>query len=226
MKRFLILALSIFSVSVFATEEPTPPPVDPEPIPEVFDAGVLSYSIVDNKIVLNSDLDAVIPHECAAYDQDGRIYIDIGGSQPRASIWSTAVFDAAVSYRPLRVKLNYAICDPKYGWQIKDLTINNNYDEGSRHGVRLQSRNQLRTKFVEGQIRENLYGYPIEVNVTGGINTQIDISKDKTMSKIEASVKSVNNGDGVRKTNVSMVIPSGYYYRFTGVETANGTILK
>ncbi len=221
MKRFLLLALSIFSLQSVANDAST------FTIPKSgeYDVGILSYSITDNKIVLNTDLDKKIG-SCAAYDRDGRLYIDISRSEPRASIWSTAVFDSAVSFLPVRVVLDTGSCHAKYGWRISDLAISANYDEGSRHGVRLQQRNQVETDFTSGEIRENVYGYPIEVNVIGSSNTRIEISREANLSKIEGTVNSLNSGTGARRTSMSMVVPSGYYYRVIGNESKTGTIFK
>lgn len=192
-----------------------------------YDAGILSYSITDNKIVLNSDLDVNMSEQCAPYSKDGRVFVDIGRSEARASVWSTAILDAVVSYRPVRLTLDKTVCDSKYGWRVADLELDDGLDEGSRHGVRLKHRQLLRTFFSNGEIRKNIYGYPIEVNVIGDKSSYIEISKDESFSEVAAITKGLNSGDVAnRRVGLSMVVPSGYYFRVNGISNSQGSILK
>lgn len=194
---------------------------------ETYDAGILSYSVTNNKIVINSDLDLDMTEECAPYSKDGRVFVDISRSEARASIWSTAILDSVVSYRPLRLTLDKTVCDPVYGWRIADLELNDSLDKGSRHGVRLKQRQQLRTIFDNGEIRKNIYGYPIEVNVIGDRSSTIEISTDPTFNKVAATINGLNSGDGEnRRVGLTMVVPSGYYYRVNGISNQQGTIFK
>lgn len=214
MKHYILTAIAYIAFSGYVNAES-------------YEAGILSYSVADNKIIINSDLDVEMVEECSPYSKDGRVFIDISRSEARASIWSTAILDSTVSYRPIVLTLDKTVCDPVYGWRVSDLELNDSLDEGSRHGVRLKYRQQLRTVFDNNEIRKNIYGYPIEVNVVGDRSSTIEISTDPSFSTVAAAVNGLNSGNGEnRRVGLTMVVPSGYYYRVTGISIQQGTILK